>query len=439
MTEDTEAMTEDTDAMASGDGLALEGDVEVAAGTVLKLDECPDWDPYTGVTDSEIRVGQTLPQSGQLASFGLIGEGIQMYFDYINETDPVEGKDLVLITKDDGYEAGRAVANVEEMIDTENILGLVHSIGTPVNAAIRPITDENCVPQLFNSSGFPMWGDPAHFPWTIGNILNYATESTIWCNAIVDEFGEGATVAALYMNNDFGKTYQNTINQCAADGKIEVVAEALHDPAAPDVNNEMTTMISSGAQVFLAGTTAAFCPQTVASVAQSEWRPRYFMSYTCNNLAAYFTPVQDQAAALAADGAGVRMVNSNKVCGDPKYADDPAIIEMERILKEYGNVTCADGGYSTGVLYGDMVVRVLRQAAAMPGGVNRVNLMAAMWNFEEESPYLLGGKLHTDGVNDAYTTEAGQVQSVGIDNGSLTFIPEGDFIDTEGQAGSVQG
>ncbi|MEZ5258406.1 MAG: hypothetical protein R2705_16340 [Ilumatobacteraceae bacterium] len=108
------------------------------------------------------------------------------------------------------------------------------------------------------------------------------------------------------------------------------------------------------------------------------------MSYTCNNLAAYFT-VQDQVAALAADGADVRMVNSNKVCGDPKYADDPAIIEMERILKEYGNVTCADGGYSTGVLYGDMVVRVLRQAAAMPGGVNRVNLMAAMWNFEEES------------------------------------------------------
>ncbi|MEZ5258405.1 MAG: hypothetical protein R2705_16335 [Ilumatobacteraceae bacterium] len=42
-------------------------------------------------------------------------------------------------------------------------------------------------------------------------------------------------------------------------------------------------------------------------------------------------------------------------------------------------------------------------------------------------------------MNDAYTTEAGQVQSVGIDNGLLTFIPEGDFIDTEGQAGSVQG
>ena len=285
---------------------------------------------------------------------------MQYWFDYINATDPIDDKDLVLVMKDDGYEAGRAVANVEEMLDTEEIFSFVHMIGTPINFAVRPITDEACVPQLFNSSGFPFWGDPANFPWTVGNILNYVTETEIWCDAIVEENGEGATVAALIMNNDFGKTYQQTLQQCAADGKIDLVEEQLHDPAAPDVTNEMTTIIGTDADVFIAGTTAAFCPQTVGAVAGSEWRPTYYMSYTCNNLASYFTPVQDLAGQLAEEGAGVRMTNSNKICGDPAYDGDPAIELIEQVLDEYGGVSCADGSFSTGVLYGQFVTDVLR-------------------------------------------------------------------------------
>ncbi len=50
----------------------------------------------------------------------------------------------------------------------------------------------------------------------------------------------------------------------------------------------MTTLIATDADVFVAGTTAAFCPQTVGAVAGSEWRPRFFMSYTCNNLSSFF-------------------------------------------------------------------------------------------------------------------------------------------------------
>ena len=430
--------------MAEGDGdmaeLALEGEVEVAAGTVLNLPECPDdWNPTQGVEGDEIRVGQTLPQSGALAAFGAIGDGMQMYFDYVNETDPIDGKSIELVTKDDGYEAGRAVANVEEMIDTEDIFAFVHSIGTPVNFAVRPITDDNCVPQLFNSSGFPLWGDPANYPWTIGNILNYVTETEIWCGAIVEEFGEGATVAALYMNNDFGTTYKNTMDNSEACASLDVVEEALHDPASDSVQNEMTTLIASDAQVFLAGTTAAFCPQTVGAVAGSEWRPRYYMSYTCNNLSSFFAPVQELAGLLADEGAGVRMTNSNKVCGDPQYADDPAIQETEQILADYGGVSCADGSYSTGILYGQFVEDVLRSAAAMPGGLNRVNLMAATWNGDFTNDLLLGGTLRTDGVNDAYWTEAAQIQEVQVVDGTLTFVSQGDLVDLEGQGGSFAG
>jgi branched-chain amino acid transport system substrate-binding protein len=423
---------------AVGAALALEGDVEIAAGTTLALGDCPDdWDPMQGVNGDEIRIGQTLPQSGALAAFGAIGEGMQIYFDYVNDTDPVDGKDLVLVRKDDGYEAGRAVANVEEMIDSDDVFALAHNIGTPINLAIRPITDESCVPQLFNSSGFPFWGDPASYPWTVGNILNYVTETEIWCTDIKANLGENATVAALIMNNDFGKTYQQTLNDSEACDGLDVVSEQLHDPAGADVTNEMTTLIATGADAFLAGTTSKFCTQTTAVLADAEWRPTTYMSYTCNNLSSFFEPVKDSVVTLDADGAGPIMANSNKVCGDPAYADDAKMIQVQEILAEYSDVTCADGSYSTGILYGEFFVDVLRSAAAMEGGLNRVNLMAAVWNADTSNDSMLGGTLKLDGVNDAYWQEVASLQRVVIgDDGGLTFESTGDLVDFEGLGGS---
>jgi ABC-type branched-subunit amino acid transport system substrate-binding protein len=436
-TADTEPATTEDGGGGDGEALPLEGEVEVAAGTVLNLDDCPsDWNPTQGADGDEIRIGMTLPQSGPLASFGAIGEGMQMWFDYINETDPVDGKQLVLITKDDAYEAGRGVANVEEMLDTEDIFTFAHVIGTPINAAIRPITDEACVPQLYNSSGFPDWGDPANWPWTIGNILDYSTETNIWCDAIVEEYGSGATVAALYTNNDFGTTYQETLAGC----DVEVVEEQLHDPAASDITNEMTTLIASDADVFVAGVTGAFCPQAIAAVGASEWRPEFYMSYTCNNLASFIEPVKDQALALADAGTPIQMTIGNKVCGDPQYDDDPSTQLTIQVLADYGNVTCQDGSYSTGILYGQLIEQLLRDAAALPGGLNRVNLMAATWNADFTNDNFIGGTYRTDGVNDAYFSEAAQIRAiVASPDGALTFEDVGEFVDLEGQGGSFGG
>ena len=442
--ETADSITDDTMAeggdMGSGEALATTGSVEIAAGTTLNLDECPDdWDPMQGVTDSEIIIGESLPQSGPLASFGAIGEGMGYYFEYVNENNPIGDRELVLVTKDDAYEAGRTVANVQELIDSDQVFALAHIIGTPNNLAARPITDEGCVPQLFNSTGFPLWGDPANFPWTVGNILNYATETEIWCEDMIGEFGEGVTVAALIMNNDFGTTYLDTLQNSEACAGIDIVESQLHDPAAPDITNEMTTLVGTDAQVLIGGTTGAFCPQAAASLAASEWRPKFYNSYTCNNLASFYAPVAEQIATLGESAPIV--ANSNKVCGDPAYADDPSIQLTQEILDEYGNgTTCEDGSFSTGVLYGQFLEDVLRTANDMPGGLNRVNLMAAVWNADTTNDNLLGGTLKLDGVNDAYWTEAAQLQRVTAgDDGSLSFEAVGDLSDFEGEGGSYQG
>ena len=212
---------DDTDAdeevpEGESDGADTLAAVEVGAGVTIDLAACPDdWSATQGADGDEIRIGISLPQSGSFAAFGAVAEGIAAYFDYVNETDPVADKDLVLIARDDAFEAGRSVANVEEMLEVDDIFAFFSIVGTANNAAVRPILNDACVPQLFSATGAPMFGDPVNFPWTIGGTLAYNTEASLWCQNIADEFGEGATVAGLFMNNDFGSAYQLAVEACA--------------------------------------------------------------------------------------------------------------------------------------------------------------------------------------------------------------------------------
>jgi len=434
---DDDASDGDAGGSSGESSLATEGVVEIAAGTSLDLTACPDdWSATQGVDGDEIRLGISLPQSGQLAAFGPIADGMQAYFDYVNANDPIAGKDLVLVARDDAYEAGRTVANVEEMLETEDLFGFAYIIGSANNGAVRPNLAESCVPQLFNSTGLPAWGDPVNFPWTIGGLIAYSTEANLWCQDAAAEHGEGVTVAGLFMNNDFGKAYQAGVEACAADGLIDLVANEVHDQAAPDITNEMTNMIASEADVFIFGSTAAFCPQSVGGVAGSSWRPTFYMSNTCSNLAAFFAPVQEAAATLAAEGSAVRMANNVKNFTDPAYAEDAAIVLGTEILAAAG--LSEVGSQSTGIIFGYVVEQTLRNAVENYGQLNRVTAMASAWNLDIENPYLLDGIRNiTDGVNDAYTVEGARIEQVIVDGDALTFDPISELISAEGTTGSV--
>ncbi len=133
------------------------------------------------------------------------------------------------------------------------------------------------------------------------------------------------------------------------------------------------------------------------------------------------------------------MANYNKVCGDPRYENDPSMVLTKMVLEDYSSYTCADGSYSGGIFFAQVVVDIFRAAHELPGGVNRVNVMEATWNLHTINDNLLGTTIILDGTNDAYVTEAAQIQEVQVIDGSLTFTPISDVIDTEGQGGSFGG
>lgn len=424
--DDDDAASDDDDTEQPDTGDAI----DIGGGATLDLSECPaDWDDSAGVSDDSITLAMSLPQSGPLAAFGAIGEGMSIYFDQMEDID---GKTVDLVLRDDAYDAARTSTNAEEIAQTDSPLAFVYVIGSPNNAAIRDFTDEECIPQLFNSTGLPAWGDPETYPWTIGGLLAYSTEARIWCENIADELGEGATVAGVFMNNDFGKSYQDEVQACADDGLIDLVENVVHDPAAPDITNEMTTAISSGADALIFGSTAAFCPQAAVAVAGADWDPIFYMSNTCSNTAAFLDPTEGAAN-------GIRMAANVKNFTDPTYADDPDVQAGNAILEDAGR-SASEGSLSTGILFAMNVEQLLRDTLENEGSITRSNVMKTVWQWDYCSPLVLEGICSiSDGANDAYLVEGARIEEYTYDaaTGAGSFSPVTDLIDVEGKTGSI--
>ena len=417
-----------------GDAAVPEGEVEVASGTTVDFADCPsDWSNTNGITDSEIRLAISLPESGPIAALGEIDDGMRAYFNFVNENEPIADREIVLISADDAYDPARTLTNVEDQLATENVFAYTYLIGTPNNLAVRDLLDEECVPQLFNSTGFPGWGNPSEYPWTIGGLLSYQTEARIWCNYVAEELGEGASVAALFMNNDFGQAYRDEVEACAEEGVIDLVESVSHEPAAPDVTDDITTLAASDAEAVMLGTTGAPCPQAMSALAGSSWDPMTILSNTCQTISTYFKPI-DPA------GEGVLVAVNSKTAGDPQYSDDEAVQQAVTILQDAG-LDPFSGSSFIGTIFGHTVVNHLRAAAEMENGLTRLNFLEAVWNADEVNPLALDGLTEqTDGVNDAYLIEGARMAEYvppgeGEETGSYEFL--GDLLNLEGETGSV--
>lgn len=420
----------DTDA---GDDISLDEDLDIAEGTTLPLTDCPsDWDNTAGIDDDTITLATTLPESGAVATLALVDDGFQAWFDDVNANDPIDGKQVKLVSRDDAYDPARTLSQITEILDTDDPFAIVNVIGTPNNLAIHDLLNERCVPQLLNATGFPAWGDPEDYPWTIGGLLAYDTEARMWCNSIVDEIGEGATVAGLFMDNDFGASYLDEVEECDADGVIDLVDTVRHDPASPDVTDELTTLASSDADALVLGTTGTACSQAMAAVAASSWDPLIYLHGGCQTIATYFTPI-DPA------GEGVIVAQTQK---DVSAQGDPAIDRAVEVLRA-ANLDPFSGAAYAGIPAAANMEQILRAAAAMDGGLTRTNLARAVWNADYEAPYgVEGAMLRTDGVNDAYLIEAALLgryvpPADGEDAGR--FEPIGDVLDVEGDTGVYEG
>ena len=273
-----------------------------------------------GVSDTEIKIGQTLPYSGPASSFATIGRTQSAYYRMVNEQGGVGGRNITFISLDDGYSPPKTVEQTRRLVEQEEVLGIFGSLGTPTNAAVQRYLNEQKVPQLFLFTGTSRFRDPEHFPWTMGGDLSFVSETRAFARFIEKEAPE-AKIAVLYQNDDYGKDHLNTLKAALGSDKsaAKIVAEAAYEATDPTVVSQIVVLKGSGANTLLDVALPKFAAQAIRKVYDIGWKPLHIVPYPASSI-----PLTLQPAGLD-KSVGVITAEFLKEPADPGWQSDPDV------------------------------------------------------------------------------------------------------------------
>ncbi|MGD9754507.1 MAG: ABC transporter substrate-binding protein [Acidimicrobiia bacterium] len=434
---------------SNGWGVSADGTTATGPeGFTIDLSACPaGWSNTDGLTDTEIKIGQTIPLSGAAAAYGEIAKGMEAHFAKVNDAGGIEdstgvSRKVTYISKDDGYDSARTIPLVDELIDSERVFAVI-TLGSPNTMKTYDKLNQRCIPQPISMTGHPAWGDPVNHPWTTGEQMAYNTEAVLW-GAFIEQNQEELlakdgtiTVAALVANNDFGKAYdagfKAWIAQSPLKDKIEYFAE-LNEPTAPTITDPMTTLASKDPEVFIAMTFAAFCTQSMVEAANNGLKESaiyLFQPSVCKGNS-YAGKEKVGGDGMAADG--WYMVGGGlKALDSPTFDGDPFAVYAREALADVGIDFKAQPTSLRGVSFAWTLDQALRVASQMEGGLNRANLIIALRSFEMTPPHLLeGAKYNMNGNADAYLTEASEFSVYNTAKQGYDVV--GDVIELSGKS-----
>ncbi|MGX1049571.1 ABC-type branched-subunit amino acid transport system substrate-binding protein [Bradyrhizobium japonicum] len=235
----------------------------------------------TGVTDTEIKIGNVEAYSGPASAYGIIGKTEEAYFKMINDQGGINGRKINWISYDDGYSPPKTVEQIRKLIESDEVFLVFNALGTPTQTAVQKYHNSKKVPQLFLATGASKWNDPKNFPWTMGFQPSYRVEAQIFAKYILKEKPD-AKVAIFYANDDFGKDYLAGIKDVFGDKASKlIVAEESYETSEPSIDAHIVKLKGTGADVFVNIATPKFAAQAIKKIAELEWKPMHLMTDVC--------------------------------------------------------------------------------------------------------------------------------------------------------------
>ena len=340
------------------------------------------YDP--GATDTEIRLGQTMPYSGPLSAFGTIGRAQAAYFEMINSKGGVNGRKIKLISLDDGYSPPKTIEQTRKLVESDEVLLLFSSFGTPPNTAAIKYLNSKGVPQLFIAATGMKWGDPKNFPWTMAFLPNQKTGTAGYVQYLLKNRPD-AKIAVLNQNDDFGKDYVKALREhLGARADKMIVAEASYESTDPGVDSQIATLKGSGADTFFSFASPKFAAQSIRKAYDIGWKPLFFIPYSAQSVTAVLQPAGLEKSVGLISSAFVKDPT------DPQWKGDAATKEWLAWMKQYypdGDVADIFNVYA--YTNAQLLVQVLKQCGDNLTRDNVMKQAASLKNFE--LPMLLQG------------------------------------------------
>jgi branched-chain amino acid transport system substrate-binding protein len=326
----------------------------------------------TGASDTEIKIGQTIPLSGPASAYGAIGKVQAAYIRMINENGGIKGRKVNLIQYDDAYNPPKTVEQVRKLVESDEVLSTFQIIGTPPNAAVQKYLNDKKIPQLLASTGATRFTDPKNFPWTIAFNPNYQSEAHIYAKYILANH-PNAKIGILYQNDDLGKDYVKGLKDgLGAKAASMIIAEAPYELSDPTIDAQMVKLKTSGADLFYDITTPKFGAQAIKKAAELGWKPVHILDINA-------TPVSQTLVPAGLENAkDIISVNYGKDPLDPQWANDAGMKKYKAFMAKYAPAEDPNSGISTyGYSTASLLVQILTQCG---DDLTRANIMKQATN-----------------------------------------------------------
>ena len=333
----------------------------------------------TGATDTEIKIGNIMPYSGPASAYGIIGKTEAAYFKKINDAGGINGRKINFISYDDSYSPPKTVEQARKLVESDEVLFIFNSLGTPPNSAIHKYMNSKKVPQLFVATGATKWNDPKEFPWTMGWQPNYQSESRIYAKYLLKEKPD-AKIAVMYQNDDYGKDYLKGLKDgLGAKAATMIIAEESYETTEPTIDNHIVKLKSTGADVFFNVTTPKFAAQAIKKSAEIEWKPLHLLNNVSASVGAVIKPAGFNNAQ------DIISAQYLKDTTDPQWANDPGMKEyMDFMNKDFPEGDKLDNGTVVGFSVAQTLVQVLKQCGDDLTRENVMKQAANLKNFRTE-------------------------------------------------------
>ena len=348
-----------------------------------------------GASDTEIKIGQTMPYSGPASAYGTQGKAEVAYFKMINAQGGVNGRKVTLLSVDDGYSPPKTVEMTRKLVEEEQVLAIINPLGTPTQSAVHKYMNTKKVPQLLVSSGAAKWNDPKNMPWTTPGFPPYIQEGKIYAKHLL-KANPNAKIAIISQNDDSGRDYVKGFKDGLGAAVKQVVKEVTYEVSDPSVDSQIIELKGSGADTVFLMATPKFGAQAIRKIGTLGWKPQTYL------VAVAASPAQVLEPAGLEYCTGLITASTMKTPGDPAWDNDPGMKDYFKFMKEwYPEGNAMDTGNTLGYLVGGLTVHILKAAG---NELTRANILKQATSLNKYShPLLLPGITLTMTPND-YST-----------------------------------
>ncbi|THF59378.1 ABC transporter substrate-binding protein [Pseudothauera rhizosphaerae] len=277
-----------------------------------------------GITATTVTVGQSAALSGPASELGIeMRQGLLAYFATVNAGGGIHGRQIELVSLDDGYEPERAAANTRELIERRNVFALIGYVGTPTSQAAVPIFTDAKVPFIGPFTGAELLREP--FNRYVFNVRASYFQET---ERIVDHLVAAGTtrIAVFHQNDAYGRAGLAGVERAMAKRGLPIAAIATVERNSTDVAGAARALAAAKPAAVIQISAYASCAALVKAMKNDDAPVQFF------NVS--FVGSRPLAAALGEDGHGVMV---SQVVPYPFSGVEPVVREYRSAMTAAGH------------------------------------------------------------------------------------------------------